>query len=286
MTSPAATYLVFGDLHGRVLPAFRLAQAWQREHGLTLAGLLQVGDLGFFPDVHRLDRATLRHAEDDPLELGVQLVSSPGDEADAIFYGEEPAPAALWFTAGNHEDHEILHTLATAAGRRANSFPVDHYLRVRCIRDGQVETLPGSLRVGALWGIDAIARPRTPHLARIQARSATVLSCSSFDVLLSHDSPSDAVYPSSGSAEIRDILHIVRPAFAFFGHYSGQGKRIAGDFGTTQVFHLGGFEMRAHGGRAEAGSVGVLTWYGERGDFAYLDSAWLRTFTRHNWKYR
>ena len=43
-------YLIFGDLHGRVLPAFRLASAWGREHGTAVTGLLQVGDLGFFPD--------------------------------------------------------------------------------------------------------------------------------------------------------------------------------------------------------------------------------------------
>ena len=30
------TYLVFGDLHGRVLPAFKLAQAWSREHGVAV----------------------------------------------------------------------------------------------------------------------------------------------------------------------------------------------------------------------------------------------------------
>ena len=54
-----ATYLVFGDLHGRVLPAFRLALAWQRDHGACLAGLLQVGDLGYFPDLSRLDKAGL-----------------------------------------------------------------------------------------------------------------------------------------------------------------------------------------------------------------------------------
>src|SRR5262245_4902644 len=65
-------YLVFGDLHGRVLPAFRLAAAWSREHGTRVEGLLQVGDLGYFPDPCRLDVATLRHALDDPLELGVQ----------------------------------------------------------------------------------------------------------------------------------------------------------------------------------------------------------------------
>ena len=58
-----ATYLVFGDLHGRVLPAFKLAQAWSREHGVALAGLLQVGDLGYFPEPSRFDKATQRHAE-------------------------------------------------------------------------------------------------------------------------------------------------------------------------------------------------------------------------------
>ena len=69
---PSVTYLVFGDLHGRVLPAFRLAQAWSREHGVPLAGLLQVGDLGYFPDPSRFDQATRRHAEKDDLESGVR----------------------------------------------------------------------------------------------------------------------------------------------------------------------------------------------------------------------
>ena len=49
-----AYYLIFGDLHGRILPAFRLAMAWEREHGLRLDGLLQVGDLGYFPDPARV----------------------------------------------------------------------------------------------------------------------------------------------------------------------------------------------------------------------------------------
>ncbi len=68
-----ARYLIFGDLHGRILPAFRLAMTWEREHGLRLDGLLQVGDLGYFPDPARLDKATARHAAADPLELGACL---------------------------------------------------------------------------------------------------------------------------------------------------------------------------------------------------------------------
>src|SRR5262245_16507824 len=86
-----STYLVFGDLHGRVLPAFKLAQAWSREHGVTLAGLLQVGDLGAFPDESRFDQATKRHAEKDALEGGVRLVVQPSAEADAVF-SDEPGP--------------------------------------------------------------------------------------------------------------------------------------------------------------------------------------------------
>src|SRR5205809_985318 len=98
--SPAmrpATYLVFGDLHGRVLPAFKLAQAWSREHGVPLAGLLQVGDLGD----SRFDRVPQPHAGKDALEDGVRLVARPSAEADAVFAGE-PCSGALWFTAGNH----------------------------------------------------------------------------------------------------------------------------------------------------------------------------------------
>src|SRR5690349_12719121 len=91
-----ASYLIFGDLHGRVLPAFVLARAWQRDFGEPLAGLLQVGDLGYFPLSSRLDKATKRHAERDALELGAQLVVRPSVEADALF--EQPdVPGPLWF---------------------------------------------------------------------------------------------------------------------------------------------------------------------------------------------
>jgi hypothetical protein len=280
-----ATYLVFGDLHGRVLPAFRLAQAWAREHGRALAGLLQVGDLGAFADPGRFDSATRRHAARDALEGGVQLVARPSAEADAVF-AEEPCPEALWFTAGNHEDYELLKDLERRAGRSADSFAVDAYDKVRCIRDGRVATLPGGLRVGALWGIDdraPRARRRIPPRGKISHRGPVALSCARFDVLLTHESPRDAVLPESGSEAIGTVLRWARPALAFFGHYHRTGARVEGDFGGTQVYHLSHLELRS---RAEEGSVGVLTWAGGAGAFTYLDPAWLRTVTRHNWKHR
>jgi hypothetical protein len=282
-------YLVFGDLHGRILPAFKLAAAWSRDHGFAVSGLLQVGDLGYFPDVSRLDKATVRHAQKDPLELGTQLVTEPNTLADEFFFGDEIPAADLWFTVGNHEDFASLHQLQSAAGSKANSFVVDHYCRVHGLRNGAVESLPGPLRVGALWGIDAHApraRTNTPRDARIQSKAAIALACTSFDVLLTHESPRDAVMPGSGSQEITDIIRSARPAFAFFGHYGGRARQIDGDFGATQVYHLDGLTMRYHGGCAEEGSVGLLTWDGKTGAFEYLPAEWMRTFTRHNWRHR
>jgi hypothetical protein len=282
------TYLVFGDLHGRVLPAFRLALAWQREHGERLAGLLQVGDLGYFPDLTRLDKATRRHADKDALELGVQLVIRPTREADAVF-SEADLPEALWFTAGNHEDHEALERLAHGPGSSPDDFPVDYYHRVRCLRDGHVAVLPGALRVGTLWGIDhraPKARRRYGPRTRIRQRSATALCADPFDVLLTHESPRDAMLLDSGSDAISAVIALARPAFAFFGHYHGKGRLDECDFGPTRPFHLAGLELRGPGKTAEERSVGLLRWGGREGTFEYLDPAWLRTVTRHNWAHR
>src|SRR5262245_20562247 len=276
-----ATYLIFGDLHGLVLPAFRLAQAWSREHGVCVDGLLQVGDLGD----SRHDRAKRQSAEKDLLEGGVRVVAQPNEEADAVFT-DEACPQAMWFTAGNHEDYDWLKGLERHADREADNFAVDAYGKLRCIRDGQVALLPGGLRVGAVWGIDdraPRARERTPPRARISRRSTQALSAASFDVLLAHESPRDAILTDHGSEALGSVIHSARPAFAFFGHYHSTGRQVEGDFGSTRVYHLSHLELRS---RAEEGSVGVLTWDGSAGDFAYLDPAWLRTVTRSNWKHR
>jgi hypothetical protein len=273
-----STYLVFGDLHGRVLPAFKLAQAWSREHGVALAGLLQVGDLGD----SRFDPSEKRREALDALEGGVQLVARPSEEADAVFVGEN-CPETMWFTAGNHEDYPWLKKLERRAGPATDSFLIDAYGKLRCVRDGHVATLPGGLRLGALWGIGDRVRRRIPPGARISRRGTEALSASRFDVLLTHESPVDAIHANSGSEEVGAIIRSARPAFAFFGHYHRTGARIERDFGETQVYHLGHLELDS---RAEEGSVGVLRWDGAGGEFAYLEPEWLRTVTRSNWRHR
>lgn len=294
------TFLVFGDLHGRILPAFRLASCWSRDYGRPLAGLLQVGDLGYFPDLSRMDKATLRHAQDDPLELGTLDIIEPNDLADRVF-ADPHCPPGLWFAAGNHEDFDELGRLARAGGRQPD-FVVDAYCRVRGIKDGAVAQLPPApgeeepadetaprLRVGAVWGVDGDgpnARQNLPERGYIREAAVDRLLHAEFDVFLCHDGPADAVRPGYGSEPLAGLIELSRPAFAFHGHYRGDGSRIGGDHGRTEVYHLAGLELRGRDGCPTSGSVGVLTWQDGKGEFEFVPDGWLKTFTRHNWKWR
>jgi hypothetical protein len=292
-TDPAV-FLVFGDLHGRILPAFRLASCWAKDHGRAVAGILQVGDLGYFPDPTRIDKATLRHAEKGPLELGTFDIIEPNALADRVF--DDPhCPPGLWFTAGNHEDFDALDRLARAS--RQPDFAVDAYGRVRGIKDGHLIELPGpegersaaGLRVGAVWGVGSggpNARQNLPKRGYIWEKSVDRLLHQELDVLLCHDAPADARWVSYGSRPLRGLIELQQPAFAFFGHYSGDGSQSVTDYGRTEVYHLAGLELGGRDGCPKSGSVGVLEWRGGAGRFEYVPDEWLRTFTRHNWKWR
>lgn len=285
--SQTATYLVFGDLHGRVLPAFRFASYWSRTFDTPLAGILQVGDLGYFPDLTKLDRATVRHAKDDPLELGVQDVIRPTELADTIF-DEPTCPPGLWFTAGNHEDFDDLVRLSQG-NANFSTFPVDHYCMLNAVQNGRVVELEGGLRVAAVWGVDGqetSRRTNLPDRGYISEKAIDSLLRQEFDVLLCHDAPYSAKRSGFGSKLLAMLIELSRPAFCFFGHYKGEGGPSVVNFAPSRVFHMAGFEMRGRGQTTEAGSVGVLRWQDGKGEFEHLDPAWLRTFTRSNWKWR
>jgi hypothetical protein len=283
--SPAA-FLVFGDLHGRVLPAFRFASYWSRRHRRPAQGLLQVGDLGYFPDPATIDKATLRHAKDDPLELGTLDIVSPNRLADAVFEGDPHAPPGLWFTAGNHEDFAVMERLADNG--REPEFTVDAYVRVRGIKDGRVKRFGCGLSVGAVWGVDGDGphgRKNLPPRGYIREAAVSRLVGQEFDVLLTHDAPADAKRAGYGSEYLRALIGLRQPAFAFFGHYKGDGGRVDRDFGQTAVYHLAGFELRTRSGQPEPGSVGVLERAGRGWSFALVSDEELAPFTRHNWKW-
>jgi hypothetical protein len=287
-TPPPVTFLVFGDLHGRVLPAFRFGSYWSRRARRPLAGLLQVGDMGYFPDPATMDKATIKHAKDDHLELGTLDVVMTNPLADKVFEEDADCPPGLWFTAGNHEDFAELERLSRGSGRDQFDFVVDAYCRVRGVKDGRVMPFECGLKVGAVWGVDGDGphcRKNLPKRGYIDPGAVDRLAWEEFDVLLSHDAPLDAKREGSGSAPLRALIEVAKPRFAFFGHYGGDGSRIGGDFGPTEVYHLAGFELRTREGHPESGSVGVLEQTAEGWAFDFIPDDDLKPFTRHNWKW-
>lgn len=147
--------LLAGDVHGHIRLLFAQARAVERVLlGRPLDLILQVGDLGVFPDPKRADKATRRHARDQPEQFGfAAFFAHRSAEADALF--EDGSAAPLVFVAGNHGDFRFLED--AAHGYEGEPVPVDAYGRIRFLPWGAAWTFSAdglSLRVGGLGGIE------------------------------------------------------------------------------------------------------------------------------------
>ena len=94
--------------------------------------ILQCGDMGIFPDLSRMDKATVRHAEADDTEVGfLEHFASPNPEAEAVLSRTD---CNLICVRGNHEDHAFLDRLEAESHDAV--FPVDCYRRVYVLKTG------------------------------------------------------------------------------------------------------------------------------------------------------
>jgi hypothetical protein len=55
-----------GDVHGQVFHALAAVTQWQQEMGCRLDLLIQVGDMGGYPDPTRMDAASQRYLAAEP----------------------------------------------------------------------------------------------------------------------------------------------------------------------------------------------------------------------------
>ncbi len=134
---------VFGDTHGHLRLVLQLCRLWQMREGVPVDAVLQCGDLGFFPDLGTLDKATRRFAARDPEELGfARFFGAPEpperDElVEEVLLGPPDHPGTLrgpviW-CHGNHEDFTALEARVGSA----HLTPVDAYNRFFFLRSGR-----------------------------------------------------------------------------------------------------------------------------------------------------
>lgn len=201
---------LFGDVHGNLAGMYGLVERYNRKHGAAIDVVLQIGDLGAFPDPDKLDPATRRYANRDATELGFR----------AYHVGERRAPVDTWFIAGNHEDFDFLEAHADQA--------VDPDARLHCLGNGSVVAVIPGVTVAGLWGMSRSGPRRGKGDARKYVSEDACLRLlerapGSVDILLCHDAPWNAGDGAGrlGARDLTEVIEHLRPLYVFHGHTGG-----------------------------------------------------------------
>ncbi len=272
-------FAVFGDIHGRIALMYTLAILWQQQSGIELDGLLQVGDLGAFPDLSKLDKATQKHARQDSDELGFQnfYVATP----ESQFYLRHPQARTTYFVRGNHEDFEYL-------GKFTKPAPIDPGEQIWFIPDNQAISIGRSdlsVKMGAFGGIDSrqerVVRGKS---AREQYRKAQKISNSeprffseseienispdlqNLDILMTHAGPQSTDLPTGSIFLDRLITHL-RPRVHLFGHHH---QVIYRQDPVSNLLSIGLAHLEFDRGKLKLGSWGILSISSELSSFVFV----------------
>ncbi len=279
---------IFADVHGRILLAFTLCARWERETGEKIDLILQAGDMGVYPDVTRLDSATIKHARTDPSELGFsQYFVKEHLDVKAIL---DQTTAPMVFVRGNHEDHSWLDQLEKQA--TASIFPVDVYRRVYCMRSGlpYTHTADTTINILGIGRIGALPGEQDPHKPKyIQSYEQEQIydaSIESVDILLTHDTAQDFITFGYGMEEIRLVLDSYQPIYHFHGHTEESFIQRQDDNDITKVIKMTDLHWdTSHNRRPlEAGAMGILRWTDrDKHTFENVEANWLTDYTANNW---
>ena len=263
-----------GDVHGRVYHMLAAVLELQGRLGTPLDLVIQVGDMGAFPDPELLDEATKRWAEKDPSELHFSyLLKSDGSLAEHLKAARQQLKRPIQFVRGNHEDQDWLTGLRPKSG--AVSAAVDPFDLIHYVPDGTVLDFDG-FRVGYLGGVEYGAEPHT----KIEPEAVDLIDeAGSLHLLVTHDGPygiGKGYYGhTQGSKVLTDLIERRRPRYHVGGHYHQMnGPNRYGD--TTYYCVAALFPGRQHAAPLLDGCLAVLDT--EVHSFEFITDGWLRDF--------
>ncbi len=252
--------VIFSDLHGKLLLAFNLVKKLQEERGIKVDYILQCGDAGIFPDLSKLDRATLKHSNSDISELGFNKYFFKYDTEIKKLFDSVNCPMIC--VRGNHEDHDFLDDLEKNYSE--SYFPVDFYKRIFVIKTGEVFSLSNDKESINILGIGRIGSPDKKksqrYLQEYERNKVNQLSLNEhIDLLITHDSALDFVTHGFGMPEIRDVLKKHEPLYHFFGHTGSPCIIKPDENGFTTSVKVAEIRVMEHNKLPE-GSMLLLTW--------------------------
>lgn len=278
--------VLFADIHGKILLPFKLVDLYQKETGHKIDFILQCGDVGIYPDIKTLDKATLKHAKHDRDELGFHDDFTKVNPQIKAFLDELNIPMIC--VRGNHEDHDFLDHLEQQNPNEPR-FPVDIYNKVFVCKSGiQQQLLTGNDKLSFV-GIGRIGdrkgRTEKRFIQDYEREEINKLlqRNDSFDVLITHDKD-DSSQRGYGMAEIRTLLDSVIFHYHFYGHTGEPFKQEEAFNGITQSIKIKELEFNEQG-LLEEGCMLILEKQGNHMSIEVVAQQLTSKLTKHNWKY-
>lgn len=267
-----------GDVHGCVFDALAAVLTLQRKQDRPFDLVVQVGDMGAYPEPERTDASTAAYIAIDHRQSDfARLLRADDSLAAALRRSRAELPGPIHFLRGNHEDFAYLSGLDVDPETRTAS--VDDHDVLRYVPDGHVMDLDG-VRVGFLGGVEELTGP--PGFDGERFDEFRSFAPGTIDILVTHEGPygSSTGYRGDihGSRMITELLESLRPPFLVAGHahqLSGPAK-----YADTMYLGLDGLVPSrrwypdARG--LNSGCLGVLDT--ERGTLEPVADDWLSEF--------
>lgn len=278
---------IFADIHGKFLLPFKLVDFYQKETSKKIDLILQCGDMGAFPDIKNLDKATIRHAKYDREELGFydEFTQEKAEVRELL----NTLNINMICVRGNHEDHTFLDNLEKVYAKEVR-FPIDVYKRIWVCKTGFAQTFELGDEKLSFVGIGRIGdrkgRDEAQFIQEYEKKQLRKLlkTREHFDILLTHDkdSLSERGY---GMEEILDILTHLIFHYQFHGHTGEPFNQRFAHNGITQICKIKELEFDENG-MLGAGCMLILDKIGEdKFELEIVPQTLTNRITKHNWRY-
>ncbi|WP_299315932.1 metallophosphoesterase [uncultured Aquimarina sp.] len=278
---------IFSDIHGKILLPFKLIDKYQKEFNKKVDLIIQCGDIGAYPNLDNLDKATIRHASHDRDELGFHDNFTKLNEEIETFLKE--LNVKMICVRGNHEDHDFLDNLEQQ-NLNSSMFPIDVYKYVWVCKSGELQSFEKNQEELSFVGLGRIGdrkdRKEKRFIQKYEYQKIRKLYKSKklIELFITHDSDNtgDLGY---GSKEIRDVLDNIPFQYHFFGH---TGKPYSSELdlnGITQSIKVKELEFNDSGALPENCMI-ILEKENNGLSINSVPISLINLFTKHNWKYK
>lgn len=278
---------LFSDIHGKLLLPFKLVDLYQKATDQKIDLILQCGDVGIYPHLNRLDKATKRHAENDPDELGFYNDFTSTDPKIKNFLDQ--LNIEMFCVRGNHEDHEFLDELENRFPN-VSRFPIDCYQKIWVCKSGWEQEFKVSdqrltfVGIGRIGGKEGKASP--PFIQEYERKKIKQLfkNKSRPDLLITHDQAFSKL-TRYGMKEIRMLLDNVHFSYHFYGH-TGQPFESKKDInGKTVSCKIAELEFDQSGILPHGCMLVLHLSQNKSFELEIVDQTLTNQLTKFNWKY-